>query len=287
MEANNFTINPDCCWHGAPEITKYLDVLTRRKLQYKTDIDNRYTDTTKSLNVDGYSVINSFIEKDRLLSVKNEFEEIKNSGELQYNDFYTEQVAHPLLNCKSVSNIAFDDRIINIAKNFFGCMPVLNNVQLRKSKATNMQESSIPGNGSTTLFHCDKNSPRFLKFFFYLDDVGPKNGPFTYVEGSHIKKFSGWKNKLRWTQEEIESKYGTDKIKTFFGMPGDLIIANTNGFHKGMKITEGERLLLVLFYNIHPTEWRKSPPWSGMMKKQTFDSLPEWKKPLADYINKV
>ena len=43
-------------------------------------------------------------------------------------------------------------------------------------------------------------------------------------------------------------------------------------------------IVLTLNYVIHPEEW--NPP-SFKMKKEDFDNLPDWKKPVADFLVKV
>ena len=274
-----------CSWGGEQECHRYMDTIYRRQNQYPVYIDEVYQKIAEEVNENGCASMGKFVNKDRLFSIRDEFENIKNRNELQYNDFYTEQVAHPLLTCKGVFDLAFDDKVIEIAKNYFGCLPTLNNAQLRKSKATNVKEGQIPGNGQTTLFHCDKDSPRFIKFFFYLNDVKENNGPFTYVRGSHLQKFEGWRRKYRWTQNEIEQIYGKERIVSYNANVGDLVLGNTSGFHKGMKVEEGERLLLTIYFSVHPTQWLSK--WGAQMKKKDYDSLPEWKKPIADFINKV
>ena len=281
---NKILLNPDCCWGGLEEAQRYIDTQRARKQEYSFIKDDRYDHIAEFINTNGCAKMQDFINKDRLDVVTRSFETIKQNGELQYDDFYTEQVAHPLMTCEGVFDLAFDDQLIKIATSFFDCTPVINNVQLRKSKATTLSESQIPGNGQTTLFHCDKDSPRFLKFFFYLTDVKEDNGPFTYVHQSHIQKFDGWKSKYRWTHQEIENIYGSSRVVRITGNKGDLVMANTNGFHKGTKIENGERLLLTIYYGIHPTQWLTK--WGGKMKQSDFDSLPDWKKPLADYLNK-
>ena len=172
-------INPQCAWGRDNEIRAYIDAIYSRQQKYGVDIDNSIVEPAFNVNENGFAKVNNFIDKKRLMAVREDFQSIKDAGALQYYDFYTEQVAHPLLNCDSVFDIAFDDNVVEIAKNYFNCVPALTNVQLRKSKATDVIEHNIPGNGQTTLFHCDKDSPRFLKFFFYLDDVDEHNGPFT------------------------------------------------------------------------------------------------------------
>ena len=275
-------INPQCAWGRDNEVRAYIQSIYDRQQKYGVDIDNKFAEPAAHANNNGFAVVKNFIDPQRLEAVKREFEQIKEADNLQYNDFYTEQVAHPLLNCDSVFDIVFDDNVIEIAKNYFNCVPAVTNVQLRKSKATEIIEHNIPGNGQTTLFHCDKDSPRFIKFFFYLDDVDDTNGPFTYVKESHIKKFEGWDSKYRWKHREIRSIYGEDNIIRCTGNVGDLVIGNTSGFHKGTKVEKGERTLLSVYYSVHPTEWRST--FGGKIRKEHFDSLPEHKRPLADFL---
>ena len=279
------TINPECCYKGAKEIETYGAVLAERKNKYDISIDNKYEELADEIDANGHAFVENFFSKDRLQKIIDDFEKIKENNELQYDDFYTEQVAHPLLNCQNVPDIAFDDRIIEIAKNYFGCMPAITAVTLRKSKETTVEEADIPGNGQTTLFHCDKDSPRFLKFFIYLNDVDEDNGPFTYAHKSHINKFQGWRDKYRWSNSEIESAYGKENIKLITGKVGDLVMGNTSGFHKGTKVKKGERLMLTIYCSIHPTEWRNT--WGAKMRLSDYQDLPDWKKPLTDYIHKV
>jgi len=285
----NLSLNPASAWQGAKEIEKYIEAINHRRQKYGLEtLDDKFKTYADQLDKSGYCVIPNFFSSqedlDKLTAVKTEFEKVKEQNNLQYNNFYTEQAPHPLLTFNSVVPIAFDDRLIEISKHYFQCIPVLNNVNLRKSKKSEKPEWELPGAGLTTLYHCDKDGPRFLKFFFYLTDVGEDNGPFTYVEGSHLEKESNWRTDYRRDDQYIEKVYGTDRIRKLTGKVGDLIIANTNGWHKGTKVKEGERLLLTIYYNCHPTEWQST--FGGKMKKSDFEKLPDSKKPLADFLNK-
>jgi len=281
----NIKVNPYCAWGGSQELEKYLSYLVERQDKYPFTSSPEHIKIAQHADDRGYSKVESFISPDRLLNIKQEFEKVKESGSLQYQDAYTEQCAHPLVNLPGVYDVVFDDKVIDLASAYFRCLPTLNNVQVRKSKATNLSENQLPGNGQTTLFHCDKDSPRFIKFFFYLDDVGMNNGPFTYIDGSHLDKFSNWKSQYRRSEDEILSFYGEDRVKYLTGNVGDLIMGNTSGFHRGKKVTEGERLLLTAYYSVHPTQWQTT--YGGQIKKQDFENLPDFKKPMADYLNKV
>ena len=92
------------------------------------------------------------------------------------------------------------------------------------------------------------------------------NGPFTYVEGSNSKKPLSpfWLDYHRWSDEQIEQLYGKDKIIPLTANYGDLLIATTNGFHKGM------------------------PPYSALHKisKDTYNNNLEI-EPLYDFMEKV
>jgi hypothetical protein len=276
-------INPFCCWDGERDIKKYIHARNHRLKKYGPVDTSNYLDAVNDVENNGYAVIKNFIDIDILKIVKDSFDAIKQKGQLQYNDNYTEQVGHPLLTCPGVTDVAFNDEVIKLAKTFFGCMPVINNAQLRKSKATTLHENNLSGNGQTTRWHCDKDSPRFLKFFFYLTDVEIENGPFTYVKGSHKEKFDNWKSKYRWSDEEILSKFGEDRIISLCANVGDLIIANTNGFHKGKKVESGERILLTIYTGVHPTEWSKM---GGKIGIDDYNKLSEFKKPIAGFLKK-
>lgn len=281
----NIKVNPHCAWGGSQELERYLSHLSERQDKYPFTSSAEHIKIAQLASDHGYSKVESFISPSRLLNIKQQFEKIKASGSLQYQDAYTEQCAHPLVNLPGVYDIVFDDKVVDLASAYFKCLPTLNNVQVRRSKATNLSESQLPGNGQTTLFHCDKDSPRFIKFFFYLDDVGMDNGPFTYIDGSHLDKFPNWKSQYRRSEDEILSFYGEDRVKYLTGNVGDLIMGNTSGFHRGKKVTKGERLLLTAYYSVHPTQWQTT--YGGQIKKQDFENLPDFKKPMADYLNKV
>ena len=279
-------INPDAAWHGQKEIDAYFQAINYRKDKYNFTFNPDVKDIAQELNDNGHVTIKNFFDKDLLLPIKQEFEQKKAEGKLQYNDNYTEQFAHPVAYMDTVANIPFDDKLLDIATMFFGCVPALNNAQLRKSKATDLHETQLKGNGQTTRYHCDKDSPRLIKMFIYLDDVDENNGPFTYVEKSHLHKFNNWKNSVRQEDETIEQIYGKDSVKYLTGNVGDLVMANTNGFHKGKKVIENERLLLTLTYSVHTTEWRPNY-CSGRLTQAFYDQLPENKKPVADHLEKV
>lgn len=186
-------------------------------------------------------------------------------------------IPEPLYNIPEISDIVFHDKIISVAKSFFKCIPAVGSLNLRKSFANNLNSEN------TTMFHVDPNSPYFFKVFVYLKDVlSPEDGPFTYVEGSVDDKPNNLLEKYRWEDDEIEAFYGKDRIKHLTGKKGDIIIAMTNGFHKGQKCTKNDRELLTIDYVCHPDSWNTKMQMS--IKRDTFDNLALNKIALADFL---
>ena len=97
------------------------------------------------------------------------------------------------------------------------------------------------------LFHYDYDWPAFLKVFIYLTDVGPENGPFTFVAGTHEHK-KHW-NDGRRDDSYMESTY-PGMARAVTGKAGDLIVADTVGYHKGERVRDGERLMLQLEFAV-------------------------------------
>jgi ectoine hydroxylase-related dioxygenase (phytanoyl-CoA dioxygenase family) len=154
-------------------------------------------------------------------------------------------IANPLINASVVNEIAFSDIPLDIAHQYLGCVPALGGMNLRKSYRNELPEFD------TLYFHVDPNSPRFLKFFFYLNDVDLNGGPFCYVRGSQKKRFRGWMSKGRWSLDEMEHVYGKENVMYLTANVGDIIVADTNGFHRGSKITGNDRTMLTLDYVVH------------------------------------
>ena len=128
-----------------------------------------------------------------------------------------------------------------------------------------------------------------LKFFFYLTDVGPNNGCTSYIPGSHKITYAVrsclFEKKIKyqpfWSINElvsiIKKKENYNKIKQklsseyelttflanakkcisdnlfseydFHAKPGDVLIFNEGGVHRGSNPTKNERIVLRYLYN--------------------------------------
>lgn len=255
-----------------------------RKLNFRKSIYGEYTSSSslnslvETINRNGYVVLRDFVDKTSLTDIDSKFNKFLNSGDSllkvsndslrdigdespskffldtyalaqgqNYCRQYTNNMAlkDPLISIPEICDIAFSDSFIEIASSYFGVIPALGSLNLRKSFANGLPAFD------TQYFHVDPNSIKFLKFFLYLSDVDEKSGPFTYIKGSHKNKFPGWQRKYRWTYNEIINYYDETAIVKLTGKVGDLIIADTNGFHRGEALHRNDRTMLTLDYLIH------------------------------------
>ena len=82
---------------------------------------------------------------------------------------------------KNLQKLFFDQSLLAVANEYFGSLPILDSVALWWSAPFNQLGKSE----SAQLFHFDMDRIKFLKFFFYLNDVDSENGPHCYIRGSH------------------------------------------------------------------------------------------------------
>jgi len=267
---------------GKKSVDYYNQKCLERREKYSYKLDDKYKLYVDELKEKGYCKIENFFDKEILHELRDEtLELIKSNKNLKLRNEDHAMIDQPLFNTKTAAKIAFDDRLIEIAALFYNCIPAIGTSNLRQSYANN-----LPLTG-TNLFHRDFNSTKIMKFFFYLNDVNIDNGPFTYVEGSNKKMFKDWNIKQRWQDKELAEIYGEENIKHVTANVGDLLIGWTNGWHKGEKARKGSRMMLTINFVIHSElADGKEQPLSFKIKKDFYDSLPEWKKPVADFLIK-
>lgn len=109
---------------------------------------------------------------------------------------------------------------------------------------------SQPDSEAAQFYHFDLDRLKWLKVFIYLTDVGPHDGPHSFIEGSHglkgIPHSFLSKGYVRLSDGEVLSHYGVDKEVRFAAPRGTIIVEDTRGLHKGNAVSGNSRLILQL-----------------------------------------
>ena len=149
------------------------------------------------------------------------------------------------------AKIAEHPNLKNIAFGYFK----LSSVDMRYYNIWKHEATQGEAKGSQ-LWHRDREDEKILKLFICMEDVDDTKGPFTYAPGTHkdgsvkstprfIKEASG----VHRTTDEMMSEIVPQKewVKAT-GKKGDIILADTRGYHKGGFVKEGYRLLFTCMY---------------------------------------
>jgi len=251
-----------------------------------------FTEIADQVRGRGYNKVENFFDDDQkklLMSIRSVINDYVAANEhIKRRDINMAFIDQPLLNIPDLYKILFDGRMINMAAAYFGCIPSLTSVAVRKSFVTDVHGSE------NQHFHRDYNSlAKIAKFAIYLNDVDDDGGPLGYVAGSNCAMFNKWWYYHYILDSAVERFYGKEKIKRLTANFGDLIMADTRGYHKGWKPVNKERIAIHACFLIHPElagplHTHEVPYDEAFeIKKSDYDSLPEWKKPAADFLKKV
>jgi len=84
-------------------------------------------------------------------------------------------------------------------------------------------------------FHSDRERLSFIKFFVYLTDIDESTGPHVYAGGTHRKRKISFLNDRRYSDKELLD--AGIELTPIYGKAGTIIVANTQGLHKGVAPT--------------------------------------------------
>lgn len=154
----------------------------------------------------------------------------------------------PHLDSKLINSIATDSRLLNIAKEYLGCEPRLMTTQFWYTFPN--KEMSEHHNFSC---HIDLDDVKFLKLFFYLDDVNESTGPHIIL----AKTISGY-NTLKFFNRQLPEKYIKDNFKNEYtimtALKGQGFFEDTYAYHGGTAVAQGRRLLFQIEYGVSSRE---------------------------------
>ena len=144
---------------------------------------------------------------------------------------------------KEFESIAMNEMIREVARQYLGCAPILASIKVWTTRPPTTTSSEVLSEAAMA-FHCDADYFGFLKFFILLSDVSVDNGPFALIGGSHRgpRHVAGRMRDSEVVAADDVVYYGT-------GQAGDLIIADTKGWHKASPPISGFRTMLQLVFS--------------------------------------
>jgi hypothetical protein len=150
-----------------------------------------------------------------------------------------------VVNHPDVQLLISDPTLLTVAQAYVGVEPVLDLLDLWWSTPY----LELPSSEAAQLFHFDLDRLKFLKFFCYLTPVGESNGPHCFVEGSHRRKPRALWRDGRLPDAEVLSQYAAGMAVNITGPRGTIFVVDTRGFHKGVRVIEGDRLALQIQFS--------------------------------------
>lgn len=154
-----------------------------------------------------------------------------------------------LLANPDVQNLLSDPSLLTLAEAYLGKAPKVDVL----SMWWHFHFHDQPDSNAAQLYHFDLDRPRWLKVFIYLTDVGPDNGPHSFIQGSHrpgtIPDDILKRGYVRLSDTEVTSIIGEHQEKVFTAPRGSIIVEDTIGLHKGGVVQGSGRLILQLQFS--------------------------------------
>jgi hypothetical protein len=241
---------------------KNPELSTNSKLHFKNDLD--LTKTLVELKKNG--IYDDIILKDEI--VKNILEKIRShkfqinrtknkiylNEKKNFKDIYLLRLFNPHIFIMEIDEISLNKNLISIVKRYLGCEPIIISSQIWWTYPYYNESGEFdnpPGNEFG--FHYDVDDFKFLKLFFYLNDVDNNCGPHVYVKNNGKKNIREYLNR-RVEDNYVLKKY-KDRVQTILGKAGRGFIEDTSFYHKGTNPkTDSGRGVLQIIYGIHRWE---------------------------------
>lgn len=154
-----------------------------------------------------------------------------------------------LLNLADVQALLADPSLLALAQSYLGSRPRADVLSMWWH--TNFHDR--PDSEAAQFYHFDLDRIKWLKVFIYLTDVGPQDGPHSFIEGSHrtggIPDSLLRRGYVRLSDDEVLGHYGAAREVRFAAPRGTVIVEDTRGLHKGNPVSGASRLILQLQFS--------------------------------------
>jgi phytanoyl-CoA dioxygenase PhyH len=157
-----------------------------------------------------------------------------------------------IADCDVIQRLCRDPSILGIAGASLGTRPLPVRSRLWWSFRADRAAPAMRAMHSQDNFHFDLDNWRAVKFFFYMTDVCPENGPHIHVRKSHRNRpmrdqLSPFRSQ---SSQHINAKYGRDNLAVMHGPAGTGFVEDPYGYHTGTAVTGASRLMLEIQYGV-------------------------------------
>ncbi len=150
-------------------------------------------------------------------------------------------------------DFALSDSLLSLVTNYLGTVPHLNRIDLLYSVAHGHDDTV-----SSQIYHLDPEGMRQAKLFLNLREVGPDEGPFTFIPASETSRITRAIRQRRdadmamahYLESELAEVGGLDKAMAVMGPAGSAGLVDTSRcLHFGSRVKPGTyRLCLYIQY---------------------------------------
>jgi hypothetical protein len=154
-----------------------------------------------------------------------------------------------VLDQPDVQRIIASPQVIDLARAYFGAMPVIHPPQLYWSCAGASLTDTARAN-SARQFHWDFDGLGGLRLHLYLTDVDEGAAPMSYVAGSHrpggLRSAALRSADFGVSNEDVWREYPRSALRTITGPAGTTFVSDSQGLHRGNDAITTDRLFLVM-----------------------------------------
>jgi len=180
---------------------------------------------------------------------RTEAKEVKRYPREQPGSVRFDFSAQDVIDNADVQALMADRSLIALAQSYLRSKPIFDVMSMWWHTAYSKQ----PDHDAAQFYHFDMDRIKWLKFFIYLTDVGPDNGPHCFISGSHrsggIPRALLAKGYTRLSDEEVAACYPGERFIEFIAPRGTVIAEDTRGLHKGKHVLSGDRLMLQVQFS--------------------------------------
>src|ERR671927_356886 len=133
--------------------------------------------------------------------------------------------------------LSLEQQVVALANAYIGMRSYLRGLEMWRNLPTNEPPKL------SQLWHRDWDDVVNLKLFVSLSDVTEESGPFTFAPGTQPGGPRQLDVQDRLSDDEMATRIPREEWVVCTGPPGTVVLADTCGYHKGGKPTQGDRLL--------------------------------------------